>query len=87
MTDYYKSAYEPIRDIDGDIIGILYVGMLEQPFTDLARKVLQVFLLSVAGVAVIAVLLSLVLAGAISQPLTEVVRASECLASGDWGTR
>jgi len=85
VTDYYKSAYEPIRDIGGDIIGILYVGTLEQPFGDMAREVLQLFLLSVAGVSAIAVVFSFVLAGAISRPLTEVVRASECLASGDWG--
>ena len=85
VTDYYKSAYEPIRDIHGDIIGILYVGTLEQPFTDMAREVMQIFLLSVVGVSAIAVVFSVVLAGAISRPLTEVVRASECLASGDWG--
>lgn len=85
VTDYYKSAYEPIRDIHGGIIGILYVGTLEQPFTDMAREVMQLFLLSVVGVSAIAVIFSFVLAGAISKPLTEVVRASECLASGDWG--
>jgi signal transduction histidine kinase len=81
----YKSAYKPIQDIDGDIIGILYVGILEQPFNDLAAEILQFFLLSVGGVTLIAVLLAFILAGAISKPLTEVVRASECLASGDWG--
>ncbi|OHB67966.1 MAG: hypothetical protein A2Y77_08440 [Planctomycetes bacterium RBG_13_62_9] len=87
VTDWYKSAYKPIRDIEGDIIGILYVGILEQPFNDLAREILQFFLLSVGGVSIIAVLFSFILAGAISRPLTQVVRASECLASGDWGYR
>ncbi|MGE5294253.1 MAG: cache domain-containing protein, partial [Solirubrobacterales bacterium] len=85
VTDYYKSAYEPIRDIHGRIIGILYVGTLEQPFTDMSRNVLKFFLLSVVGVSAIAVVFSFVLAGTISKPLIEVVRASECLASGDWG--
>jgi two-component system NtrC family sensor kinase len=85
VTDYYKSAYQPIRDIAGNIIGILYVGILEQPFNDLAREILQLFLLTVSGVTLVALLVSFVLAGAISRPLTEVVRASECLASGDWG--
>lgn len=85
VTDYYKSAYEPIRNIRGEIIGILYVGTLEQPFVDMAREVMQLFLLSVVAVSGIAVAFSVVLAGAISRPLTEVVRASECLASGDWG--
>lgn len=87
VTDYYKSAYQPIRDIHGDIIGILYVGILEQPFNDLATEILQLFLLSVGGVTGIAVLFSFILAGAISRPLTQVVHASECLASGDWGYR
>jgi len=85
VTDYYKSAYTPIRNSNGDIIGILYVGILEQPFNDLAKEILQFFLLSVSGVTIVAVLLSFILAGAMSRPLTDVVRASECLASGDWG--
>lgn len=85
VTDWYKTAYEPIRNIDGEVIGILYVGTLEQPFRDMARQILLIFLAAVAAVTVIAVLLSFVLAGAISRPLTQVVHASECLASGDWG--
>ncbi len=87
VTDYYKSAYMPIRSISGEIIGILYVGILEQPFNDLATEILQFFLLSVSGVTLIAALLSFILAGAISRPLIQVVHASECLASGDWGYR
>jgi len=85
VTDYYKSAYEPIRNIQGDIIGILYVGILEQPFNDMARRIYNVFLLLVVGVTVVAVLFAFILAGTISKPLTQVVQASECLVSGDWG--
>lgn len=85
VTDWYKTAYEPIKNIQGEVIGILYVGTLEQPFYDMARQVLVIFLLAVGVVTLIAVLFSFVLAGAISRPLTQVVHASECLASGDWG--
>ena len=87
VTDWYKTAYEPIRSTGGDIIGILYVGTLEQPFNDMARQILMLFLLAVVGVAIVAVLLAFILAGAISRPLTQVVHASECLAAGDWGYR
>ncbi len=87
VTDWYKTAYEPIRNIQGDIIGILYVGILEQPFNDRARQIFMWFLLVVGGVTVMAVLLSFILAGAVSRPLTQVVHASECLAAGDWGYR
>ncbi len=87
VTDWYKTAYEPIKDIEGHVIGILYVGTLEQPFNDMARQILWLFLASVGAVTMIAVLFSFILAMAISKPLTQVVHASECLASGDWGYR
>jgi len=51
----------------------------------MARQILLLFMVLVVGVTIIAVLFSFILAGAISRPLTEVVHASECLASGDWG--
>ncbi len=85
VTDWYKTAYEPIRNITGTVIGILYVGTLEEPFNAMARQILLIFLAAVGAVTLIAVLLSIVLAGSISKPLTQVVHASECLASGDWG--
>ena len=85
VTDWYKTAYEPIRNIEGSVIGVLYVGTLEAPFHDMARQILLIFLAAVGAVTLIAVLFSFVLAGPISKPLTQVVYASECLASGDWG--
>jgi two-component system NtrC family sensor kinase len=35
VTDWYITAYEPIRDIKNKIVGILYVGILEQKYTDI----------------------------------------------------
>ena len=44
VNDWYISAYEPIHDLGGKIIGILYVGILEQRYTDIKSETVLVFL-------------------------------------------
>ena len=34
VQDWYLAAYAPIRDFSGATVGMLYVGVLERPFTD-----------------------------------------------------
>jgi len=34
VNDWYVSSYEPILDIDGKKVGMLYAGFLEKPFRD-----------------------------------------------------
>lgn len=87
VTDWYKTAYEPIRDIRGKIIGILYVGILEQPLKDRARQLTMQFLAVVASAVLLTIVLSLVLAGAISRPLTRMLKATVKLSNGELGCR
>lgn len=42
VNDWYISAYEPIYDVDGERVGILYAGFLESPFSQLHRNALLV---------------------------------------------
>lgn len=85
VNDWYKTAYEPIRNIDGKIIGMLYVGTLEQPFNDIARDTMLIFLAIVVAVTVVAVASSFVLAGCISKPLTKLLDATAKLSGGELG--
>jgi two-component system NtrC family sensor kinase len=83
VNKWYITAYEPIRNIVGDIIGILYVGMLEEKFTDMRRSTMLVFLgITFAGIAA-ALIISYFLANGILKPIRHLVVASEMLTHGD----
>jgi two-component system NtrC family sensor kinase len=79
----YITAYEPIRDLDGGIIGMLYVGMLEKPYIDLRNRVMATF----AGLAGLCTLFLVVLlafvARQITRPLAAMVEATDRIARGD----
>jgi two-component system NtrC family sensor kinase len=83
VNDWYITAYEPIRDISNKIIGILYVGILEDKFTDMKQRTVWIFLgITVVGLNV-AFMISYLLAGSITRPIRELVTAAQKLASGD----
>lgn len=83
VTDWYLTAYEPIRDINGVIVGILYVGILEKPFLDMIHDTLMWYLVILCAAAILAGVVAFLLAGGISRPLTTFVEATANLASGD----
>jgi len=80
----YLAAYEPIRDPMNHIIGILYVGVLKQPFDDVLQKSLMTFL----GIAFLGILIiisvSIVLARRISMPLKKLDRIARNISQGDY---
>ncbi len=87
VTDWYKTAYEPIRNIEGDTIGILYVGILEQPYNDLQKNITLVFLAIMIGTTLLAVMVSFLLAGGIHRPIAEVLEATQKISHGNLGLK
>ncbi len=85
VQDWYKTCYEPIRDINGDVIGMLYVGTLELPFKDLATNTMLIFMAIIVAATVVALLFSYVLAGRVSRSLTLLRDATSKLAAGELG--
>lgn len=83
VHDWYITGYEPIRDITGKIVGILYVGTLEAPYVDLRNKVVYSFFgIGVLGVFLV-LLLSFFITTGIIRPLREMVGATRKIAEGD----
>ncbi|MBE0432295.1 cache domain-containing protein [candidate division WOR-3 bacterium] len=87
VNAWYMTAYEPIRDIRGDIIGMLYVGMLEAPYVDLRNRVIYTFW----GIAVVIVVLLIVIANYttlnIVKPVKALALATGKVAQGDMSQR
>ena len=83
VNDRYITAYEPIRDGWNQIIGILYVGILKQPFEDTARGVAMRFVFVTLFVLVVSLVLAFIIAGRLAQPIHRLVEASNRMSGGD----
>lgn len=84
VNNWYITAYEPIRDLENRIIGMLYVGILKKPFADARLKVVAVFLAIVLlGVASAAVAAGF-LAGRITRPIRQMQKIAGAIAAGDY---
>jgi len=83
VNSWYISAYEPIRDISNGIIGILYVGILEEPYLALKWRTILLFLgVTLAG-ALLAIALSYLISRRLTVPITKLVSASWEVAHGN----
>jgi two-component system NtrC family sensor kinase len=85
VNDWYKTAYEPIKNINGQIIGMLYTGTLAQPFNDITRNTLLIFLAIVAAVTFLTLVITYILASHISRPLANLYDATAKLSTGKLG--
>jgi len=82
VSDWYLTAYEPLRDVDDNVVGILYVGLLEKPFVDMEHQILFLFMLIIGTVILAAIVLSTVLATSIARPLNEMIIAIGKISEG-----
>jgi len=87
VNDWYLSAYDPIRDPEGRVVGIIYVGLLEKAYLQygvgLARQYLAVSLLAV----LLSVVAALVIANSTRRPVARLVEATRQISSGNLAAR
>ncbi|MDZ7263938.1 MAG: cache domain-containing protein [candidate division KSB1 bacterium] len=83
VNDWYIAEYEPIRNHEGEIIGILYVGVLEKAYTSIRNEVIGTFML-VASIGFFLIIgISYLITRSITKPLSEMVSVTQAVAQGD----
>lgn len=79
VNDWYISSYEPIVDVHGERVGMLYAGFLEAPFRAALWRALAILFMLFVVLMVLSAVLAVRGAKSIFQPIeamTAVVRAT-----------
>ena len=87
VDTWYLSQYDPIKDPEGNIIGMLYVGELEQKYLDLRTQVVVLYLAVIIGGMVLAFLTFFILTKNVLNPIQKLSEATKRLSSGDFSYR
>jgi two-component system NtrC family sensor kinase len=83
VNDWYITAYAPIRDFGQKVVGMLYVGTLERPYTDLKTRSTLFFVAITLAAMALAVAISYVISRRLSTPVRALVQASQQVAEGN----
>jgi two-component system NtrC family sensor kinase len=87
IQDWYVAAYEPVRNLKNENIGILAVAMLEQKFVDMRTEALFIFL----GITILGMGLSIIVANFFSntvvRPIENLRKISDQISQGDFSAR
>ena len=87
IDDWYISAYEPIRDPENRIIGILGVGVQEEPFVHDRKLATWFFLGVVIFTTVISLVMLALMTRTILRPIGRIVKMSDKVIAGDLSAR
>lgn len=84
VNNWYISAYSPIYDLHRKVIGILYVGIIENKFNDIKKETTILFLVIIIVTLIIAIGLSVYLIQNFLHPVNILVDASKQIAEGNY---
>jgi two-component system NtrC family sensor kinase len=83
VDTWYLSQYDPLLNPDGEIIGMLYVGELEQKYLDLRARAVALYLSIVLGGMVLAFCMAFFITRGILDPIRTLSEATRRISEGD----
>jgi len=87
VNAWYLSQYDPIKDPDGNVIGMLYVGELEQKYLDMRTRAVISHLTVIFVGMLLAFLVFFSITRSILGPLQKLSYATERFSQGDLSYR
>ena len=83
VDSWYISAYEPLRNIEDEIVGMLYVGVLKKRYDDMRRQAMTLFIVVAVLAFICTVFLSFWLAARLARPLTQLTAGAAEVSRGN----
>ncbi|WP_085908423.1 sensor histidine kinase [Kiloniella majae] len=83
VSEWYVSAYEPIVDVNGQRVGMLYAGFLEAPFIDVYLEGLFKLLFLFVAVTLFCVIGAMLVARSIFKPIEAMANVIARVQKGD----
>jgi two-component system NtrC family sensor kinase len=83
VDTWYLAQYDPIKAPNGEIVGMLYVGELEQKYLDMRTRAVALYLSVVMGGMVLAFFTTFLLTRGILNPIHRLSEATHYIARGD----
>lgn len=84
VNDYYLSGYTRITDIEGQPIGMLYVGILEAKFGAILRRTALLYFMLIFLMTVVAIYVSTYLVNLYTRPINRLIKATAEIARGNY---
>ncbi|TAL32999.1 MAG: HAMP domain-containing protein [Spirochaetes bacterium] len=84
VNNWYIAAYSPIYNIRSEVIGILYVGIIESKFEQIKKETAIFFLIILLVTLQVALIIYIYLIHNILNPIRYLVNASNSIAKGDY---
>ncbi len=82
VDNWYITAYDPIKDLGGSVVGILYVGVLERAYASIRdRVIVSFFAIATLGFLLI-IGVTYVMISNITSPIGEMVAATRNITAG-----